>query len=158
MTLGDTGRDEALAAEPELALQTMGDVLLSPTRIYARRMLEARRALRAAGLDMRGMAHITGGGLPGNVPRALPDGLGARLDPALWLMPSAMTLIAALGGLEGEEVRATFNGGLGFVVVVPPAAAAPLQEALPEAILAGEVVEAAELGRRYAEAPLRVAV
>jgi phosphoribosylformylglycinamidine cyclo-ligase len=157
MTLGDAGRDAALAAEPQLALQTVGDVLLAPTRIYARRLLDARRALRAAGHDIRGMAHITGGGLPGNVPRALPPELGARLDPARWALPSVMLLVAALGGLEGQEVRATFNGGLGFVVVVPPKAAATLQAALPEAILAGEVVMAAEIGGRYAEGPLGVA-
>ena len=79
MTLGDGGRDAALAAEPELALQSVGDVLLAPTRIYARRILDARRALRAAGHDLRGVAHITGGGLPGNAPRAVPD--GARRPP-----------------------------------------------------------------------------
>ena len=157
MTLGDAGRDAALAAEPELALQTVGEVLLTPTRIYARRLLEARRALRSAGHDIRGLAHVTGGGLPGNVPRALPADLGARLDPGLWPVPSVLTVVAALGGLEGEEVRATFNGGLGMIVVVAAAAAGSLQAALPEAVLAGEVVPASELGRRYAEGPLRVA-
>jgi phosphoribosylformylglycinamidine cyclo-ligase len=157
MTLGDHGRDAALTVEPELGLQTVGEVLLAPTRIYALRLLETRRALRAAGHDLRGIAHITGGGLPGNVPRALPRELGARLDPGRWPIPSVMTLIAALGGLDGEEVRATFNGGIGMIVVVGPGAAAALESALPEAILAGEVVPAAELGRRYVEAPLRVA-
>jgi phosphoribosylformylglycinamidine cyclo-ligase len=157
MSLGDAGRDAALAAEPELAMQSVGDVLLAPTRIYARRVLDARRALRAAGHDLRGVAHITGGGLPGNVPRALPPELGARLDPLRWTMPSAMWLIAALGGLEEPETRATFNGGLGMVVVVDPAAAAPLRAALPEAILAGEVVPADTLGARYAEGPLQAA-
>jgi phosphoribosylaminoimidazole (AIR) synthetase len=68
-----------------------------------------------------------------------------------------MALVAALGGLEGEEVRATFNGGLGFVVVVSSDAESTLRAALPEAVLAGEVVPAVELGRRYVEAPLRVA-
>jgi phosphoribosylformylglycinamidine cyclo-ligase len=156
-SLGDAGRDAALALEPELALQSMGDVLLAPTRIYALRLLEARRALRATGHDIRGMAHVTGGGLPGNVPRALPTDLGARLDPSRWPLPSVMTLIAALGGLEGEEVRATFNGGLGFILIVAPEAAGTLRAALPEAILAGEVVPAADLGRRYVEGPLKVA-
>jgi phosphoribosylformylglycinamidine cyclo-ligase len=157
MTLGDAGRDESLAAEPEHAMQTVGDVLLTPTRIYARRLLDARRSVRAAGWDVRGMAHITGGGLPGNVPRALPEDLGARLDPGLWRAPSPIALIAALGGLEGEETRATFNGGIGMVIVVPLGAAGALQVALPEAILVGEAVPVAELGRRYREAPLRVA-
>ena len=158
MTLGDHGRDAALAVEPQLALQTVGEVLLAPTRIYALRLLRARRALRAAGHDIRGMAHVTGGGLPGNVPRALPADLAARIDPERWRLPSVMALIAALGGLEGDEVRATFNGGLGFVVVVAPEADATLRAALPEAVLAGEVLPAEELGRRYAEGPLRVAV
>ncbi len=158
MTLGDARRDEALGAEPEQALQTVGDVLLTPTHIYSLRLLEARRAVRAAGHDIRGLAHITGGGLPGNVPRALPEALGARLDPDAWRVPSAITLVAALGGLEGEEARATFNGGLGMVIVVDPGAAGVLEAALPEAVLVGEVVPASELGRRYVEGPLRVAV
>jgi phosphoribosylformylglycinamidine cyclo-ligase len=157
MTLGDAGRDAALEVEPELALQTVGDVLLAPTRIYARRLLDARRALRAAGHDVRGMAHITGGGLPGNVPRAVPSDMAARVDPARWSMPSVMRVIAALGGLEDEEVRATFNGGIGMVVIVEPGVAAALEAALPEAVLMGEVVPVGEAGRRYVEAPLTVA-
>ena len=158
MTLGDGGRDAALAAEPELALRSVGDVLLAPTRIYARRILAARRALRAAGHDLRGVAHITGGGLPGNAPRAVSADLGVRLDPMRWTMPSAMWLIGALGGLEETEIRATFNGGLGMVVVVAPAAAEPLRRALPEAALVGEVVPAATLAGRYAEGPLSAPV
>jgi phosphoribosylformylglycinamidine cyclo-ligase len=156
MTLGDSGRDAALAAEPELALVSVGDVLLTPTRIYARRLLDTRRALRGQGHDFHGLAHVTGGGLPGNVPRALPADLGARVDPLRWPMPSAMWLMAALGGLEEPEVRATFNGGLGMIAVVEPGAAAALREALPEAMLVGEVAPVAELGARYLEAPLTV--
>ena len=160
MTLGDAGRDAALAAEPEHALQTIGEVLLTPTRIYARRLLDARQQLRAGGHDIRGLAHITGGGLPGNAARALPEGLAARVDPQRWRMPAVMTLLAALGGLADEEVRATFNGGIGMVVIVHPDAAAVLAAALPDAILVGEVmpVAADQQARRYVEAPLRVAV
>jgi phosphoribosylformylglycinamidine cyclo-ligase len=157
MTLGDAGRDAALAAEPGVVMQGVGEVLLAPTRIYARRVLGARRDLRAAGFDLRGVAHITGGGLHGNVPRALPGDLGARLDPARWDMPSAIALMAALGGLDEAETRATFNGGLGMVIVVEPAAAPTLAAALPEALLVGEVVAASELGARYVEGPLRTA-
>jgi phosphoribosylformylglycinamidine cyclo-ligase len=154
LTLGDAGRDAALAAEPGLALQTIGEVLLAPTRIYARMLLAARRAVRVAGHDIRGLAHITGGGLPGNVPRALPPELGARLDPARWRMPSVMSLLGALGGLEEAEIRATFNGGLGMIVVVPPEAADALAEALPDALLVGDVAPASRLGARYVEGPL----
>ena len=157
MTLGDAGRDAALAAEPELALQTMGDVLLAPTRIYALTVLAARRALRAAGHDIRGLAHITGGGLPGNVPRALPPELAARLDPKRWPMPSVMWLMGALGGLEEAEVRGTFNGGLGMILVAAPDARDAVAAALPDSIIVGEVAPVARLGARYVEGLLRSA-
>ena len=81
-SLGDAEADAAVAAAPNEAMATLGEVLLTPTRIYARAVLAARAELRAAGHDIHGIAHITGGGLPGNVPRALPDGLAARLDPS----------------------------------------------------------------------------
>jgi phosphoribosylformylglycinamidine cyclo-ligase len=157
LTLGDAGRDAAVADEPDHAFASVGDVLLTPTRIYARRVLEIRAALRAAGHDLRGAAHITGGGLAGNVQRALPPSLGARLDPTRWIMPSVMWLMGAWGALEEPELRATFNGGLGMVLVVADAALDALRAAAPEAVLVGEVVETAELGARYAEGPLEAA-
>jgi phosphoribosylformylglycinamidine cyclo-ligase len=153
-TLGDAGRDAALVAEPEHALASLGDVLLTPTRIYAKQLLASRRALRAAGHDLHGLAHVTGGGLAGNVPRAMAQELGARLDPGRWPMPSVLSLVAALGGLEATEVRATFNGGLGMIAVVDPAAADDLRAALPDAILVGEILPASDLGARYVEGPL----
>jgi phosphoribosylformylglycinamidine cyclo-ligase len=125
-----------------------------PTRIYARPILRARAALRAAGHDLRGVAHITGGGLPGNAVRAVPADLGVRLDPMRWTMPSAMWLVGALGGLEEPEIRATFNGGLGMLVVVAPGAAGALRDALPDAVLVGEVLPVATLGGRYVGGPL----
>ena len=91
--LGDAAADAALAAEPHLAMATLGEVLLTPTRIYALDVLAIRAALEADGTELRGIAHITGGGLPGNVPRALPAALGARLDPSRWPMPSVMRLL-----------------------------------------------------------------
>jgi len=151
-SLGDAGRDAALVAEPEVALATLGDVLLAPTRIYARSVLDARAALRTAGYDLRGIAHITGGGLPGNVPRALPGGLGARVDPARWTMPSVIRLLGALGGIDDVELRATFNGGIGMILVVPPEAAEAAARALPGAVAIGIVAPVDELGARYVEA------
>jgi phosphoribosylformylglycinamidine cyclo-ligase len=153
LSLGDPVRDELLSAEPARAMATVGAVLLEPTRIYARHVLAARAALRAAGHDLRGVAHITGGGLPGNVPRALPAGLGARLDPARWPMPSVMRLLGALGGIDDVELRATFNGGIGMVLVVAPEAVEVAELALPEAVAIGIVAPVDELGGRYAEAP-----
>jgi len=151
-SLGDAGRDAALAAEPAHALATVGEVLLTPTRIYAREVLAARDALAAAGQPLRGVAHVTGGGLPGNVPRALPPGLGARVHPARWRMPSVMAVFGALGGLEGPELRATFNGGIGMILVVPPGGVEIALGVLPDALVIGEAVDLGDLGARYVEA------
>ena len=99
--LGDAP-SAGLGLEPELAGTTLGDVLLTPTRIYARDLLGIRADLEAAGHEVRGMAHVTGGGLPGNVPRALPEHLGARLDPATWPMPSIMRRAGCPGRHRGR--------------------------------------------------------
>lgn len=159
-TLGDAEAERAVEREPEHALATLGEVLLTPTRIYARAVLRLRDTLDAAGNPLRGVAHVTGGGLPGNVPRAIPAALGARLDPARWPLPPVMRLLGALGGLEDVELRATFNGGIGMVAVMAPDAVDVARRELTAAglpsWLVGEVVEADSLGgRRYVEAPLR---
>jgi phosphoribosylformylglycinamidine cyclo-ligase len=158
-TLGDAVSDALLVAAPHEAMATVGEVLLTPTRIYARAVLAARAALFAEGGDLHGLAHITGGGLPGNVPRALPDGLAARLDPSRWRMPSVIRLFGALGGLDDDELRATFNGGLGMIAVVAPSAAATAIAGLEAhgvtATIVGEVLEqVAGGGPRYVEGPL----
>ena len=157
-SLGDKERDAVVQAEPEHALATLGEVLLTPTRIYSRGILAARERLRADGHDVRGLAHITGGGLPGNVPRALPDGLGARLDPSRWPMPPVMHLLGALGGLADAARRATYNGGIGMTVVVAREAVPSAMDAFAaegvDPLLVGEVVPVDEPGRRYAEGPL----
>jgi phosphoribosylformylglycinamidine cyclo-ligase len=158
-SLGDRAADAAVAEAPNEAMATLGEVLLTPTRIYARAVLAARTAVRATGHDLGAIAHITGGGLPGNVPRGLPDGLAARLDPARWRMPSVMRLFGALGGLDDEELRATFNGGLGMTLVVPapaaPTAVATLVQWGMEAAVVGEVIRAEDArGVRYAEGEL----
>ena len=149
-----------LAAEPEGTGTgaRLGDVLLQPTRIYARTILELRASLEAAGHELRAVAHITGGGLPGNVPRVLPAGLAARLDPTSWPLPSVQRLFGALGGIDERELRATFNGGLGMVVVVAPEAVETALAALartgPPAWLVGRVVSmAAPDAVRYEEGP-----
>lgn len=111
--------------------------LLTPTRIYAR----AVAALRAA-VDVRALAHITGGGLPGNLPRVLPEGLGACLDAASWTLPPLFALIAREGPVAVDELRRTFNLGVGLCAVVPAAEAAAAIAALEGA---GEVAWA--LGR-----------
>jgi phosphoribosylformylglycinamidine cyclo-ligase len=159
LSLGDAATDAAMAAEPARALATLGEVLLEPSTIYTPLILGLRDALEAGGSELRGVAHITGGGLPGNVPRMLPPGLAARLDPARWPMPSVIRLVAALAGIDDEEARATFNGGLGMIVAVPrdavPLAIEAIQAAGVEAWLVGEVVEAATTApARYVEGAL----
>jgi phosphoribosylformylglycinamidine cyclo-ligase len=158
-SLGDAEAEAAVAFAPNEAMATLGEILLAPTRIYARSVLAARSALRTLDLDIHGIAHITGGGLPGNVPRAMPEALAARLDPSLWTMPSVMRLFGALGGMDDEELRATFNGGIGMVVAVPPTAVPPAVEVFRSqgitAAVVGEVVDAAGVGgMRYVEGPL----
>jgi phosphoribosylformylglycinamidine cyclo-ligase len=157
LTLGAEAAADAIQREPEHALATLGEVLLTPTTIYAGAILRVRAALRAVGHDLRGLAHITGGGLPGNVPRALPAHLAARLDPATWPLPSIVRLVGALGGLDDVELRATFNAGIGMVAVVAADAAPVLIDALRgESVAAwvvGEVIPADD-GARYVEGAL----
>ncbi len=89
------------------------DLLLEPTALY----LEPVRRLRAAA-DVRALAHITGGGIPGNLARVLPDGLGARIDPAAWERPEVFRWLDDQGVAEDEQ-RRVFNLGIGYCAVVP---------------------------------------
>jgi phosphoribosylformylglycinamidine cyclo-ligase len=145
----------ATPPEPETLPLSLGEVLLTPTRIYSKAILSLRGRLDAAGSELRGVSHITGGGLPGNVPRVLPDGLAARVNPVAWPMPSIMRLVGALGSLSGAELRSTFNGGLGMVAVVPSnavetALASLAEDGLP-AWPIGLVVAVDASGARYSE-------
>ena len=96
---------------------TLGDALMMPTRIYVTELL----ALHRAGL-LRAAAHITGGGLPGNLPRVLPDGLGATLQP--WALPPVFRWLAQQGGVTANEMLRVFNCGVGMALVVTDPAAA----------------------------------
>ncbi len=112
--------------------QTLAEALLEPTRIYVRAVL----ALHRAGL-LQGAAHITGGGLPGNLPRALPDGVGAVLNRASWPDPPVMAWLAQQGGVAPDEMLRVFNCGIGMALVVEDAAAATaLLEAAGETVFA----------------------
>src|SRR6185503_11102284 len=106
---------------------TVGEALLTPTKIYARAV---RALLDACGGAVKGLSHITGGGLPGNVPRVLPPGLGARLDLGSLARPAIFRVIAEGGPVEEEEMRRTFNLGVGLVAVGAPEAEAQAIEAL----------------------------
>jgi phosphoribosylformylglycinamidine cyclo-ligase len=122
--LGLTYGDEA----PFAPGRTLGEALLEPTRLYI------RSALAAAGTgQVRAVAHITGGGLPGNVPRVLPDGLGVSLNAGGWTLPPVFRWLMEAGEVAPAEMLRTFNCGVGLVLVVPPAAEADVRAALTRA-------------------------
>ena len=124
---------------PQLGGASVGEALLAPTRLYPRHV----QAVLAAGIDVHAMSHITGGGLPGNLPRVLPDGLGVRLPAAGWKRPAIVELIASK--VEEHELRRVFNLGIGFVFVVAADAAAATHQALraigEAPIDCGEIIE-----------------
>jgi phosphoribosylformylglycinamidine cyclo-ligase len=102
-----------------LSGKTLADELLTPTRIYVRPVLEARRF----GLEMHGMAHITGGGLPENLPRSLGPNQSIQIDPNAWTVPPIFNWLAETGAVDLVEMFNTFNMGIGFVLLVPPSQA-----------------------------------
>jgi len=117
---------------PFEAGKTLGQALLAPTRIYVKSCL---RALATGGVT--GIAHITGGGLPENLPRVLPDGLGAEIDCASWTPPGVFGWLQETGNVEWPEMARTFNLGVGMTVIAHPDGAQTVETALREA---GETV------------------
>ena len=103
----------------------LGEALLTPTRIYVRSCLQA---ISAGGV--KGLAHITGGGLLENIPRVLPDGLGAVLEAKAWPRSAVFPWLARHGGLDATEMSRTFNCGIGMVLVVDPAQSEPVSATL----------------------------
>jgi phosphoribosylformylglycinamidine cyclo-ligase len=114
---------------------TLGEALLAPHRSY---LNDVRRAQKAA--PLRGIAHITGGGIPGNVPRILPEGLGARIDRSAWTVPALFRLIQQRGGVDEEEMFRAFNMGIGIILAVAPADVDAARAQLREATVVGEVI------------------
>ncbi|MCL6517419.1 phosphoribosylformylglycinamidine cyclo-ligase [Alicyclobacillus sp.] len=119
---------------------TVADELLRPTRIYVRPVLD----LLWAGVPVKAMAHITGGGLVDNVPRCLPDGVSARIHAGSWPVPPVFTWLQAQAGVEFAAAARVWNMGIGFVLVVDPArvadATARLTAAGERVFVIGEVV------------------
>ncbi|MDA8195264.1 MAG: phosphoribosylformylglycinamidine cyclo-ligase [Thermaerobacter sp.] len=107
------------ARYPATGERTLGETLLTPTQIYVRPVM----ALWPAA-TVRAMAHITGGGLVENVGRTLPEGLGAQLEAARWRRPEIFDWFREIGEVACDEMYRTFNMGIGFTLVVPPAAVA----------------------------------
>ena len=114
---------------PELEGASVGEELLRPTRIYVKSVLDVTRRYRVKHV-VRAMAHITGGGLPGNVTRVLPEGMTVRIKRDSWQVPGIFKLIAAKGPVDPDEMLRVFNMGVGFVIVAAPAFARSIMSRL----------------------------
>ncbi|MGI5839664.1 MAG: phosphoribosylformylglycinamidine cyclo-ligase [bacterium] len=122
---------------PELD-KTLGDELLTPTKIYVRQLMELREKV-----TVRGIANITGGGFYENIPRILPAGTGAIIRRDAWSVPTVFRLVEKAGAVTEREMYGTLNMGIGMVVIVPPAEAAEAVRTLTalgeKAYIIGEV-------------------
>jgi phosphoribosylformylglycinamidine cyclo-ligase len=121
-----------------------GDTLLTPTRIYVRSVL----SVLGSGIPVRGMAHVTGGGIAGNLCRVIPEGLSARLERFRWVVPPVFPALQTLGGVAAEEMDLAFNMGLGFLLMVPRSDAERavdlVRRAGEEAQIVGQIVRGAD--------------
>lgn len=138
--LFDQGRLTVHSRLPELD-SSLGEVLLTPTRIYAKQILTLVQEC-----PIKGIAHITGGGITENLPRVFPSGVRARIDRSRWPVPPIFSVIGARGSVDREEMYRVFNMGIGLILVVPSGSAAAViarASALGEqAYLIGEIVPA----------------
>lgn len=112
------------------------DAVLLPHKAYVHEVA----ALRAGGVDVKGLAHITGGGFLDNVPRILPAGLAARIDRASWDVPPLFRRLVEWSGIDNTEAYRVWNMGVGMVAVVSADAVDAVQDALPDAVVMGELV------------------
>jgi phosphoribosylformylglycinamidine cyclo-ligase len=125
---------------------SVGEALITPTRLYARHV----RAVLDAGVDVKAMCHVTGGGLAGNLPRVLPEGLGVRVRGS-WKRPPIFDLLASK--VEEEELRRVFNLGVGFIFVVSAENVDAVKGAIGE-----ECIDLGEVERVPAETPFEARV
>ncbi len=125
------------SATPAGLARPLGDTLIEPTRIYVKDVL----ALKSK-VQLKGLAHITGSGIPGNLPRCFPDGLRAVVSEKSWQRPPIFDLLQKLGSVERKEMFDTFNMGLGMIAVLAPGEVRPAIE-----LLKSRGIEAWEVGR-----------
>ena len=111
----ETGGWNFASAAPFAPGQSLAEALLTPTRLYVK---SALAAIAAGGI--KGLAHITGGGISGNLPRVLPQWLDAEIDPAAWKLPAVFGWLVQEAGLPDDEMLRTFNCGMGLIAVVEP--------------------------------------
>lgn len=115
--------------------QTVGEAMLTPTRIYVPDILPLLDKV-----EVKGMCHITGGGLLENLPRVYAKNLAAEIDAAAWRRPAIFDLIQRLGGIETSEMYRVFNMGIGYVVIVSADDAAAVRQQCPDALVIGRMV------------------
>lgn len=125
-----------LAPHPALNGISTGNALLAVHRCY----LPQISALQTAGITLHGLAHITGGGVPSNLPRILPAGLGAKIWRGAWTEPPIFGLIQSAGNVSDAEMFDVFNMGLGMLMVLSSADAARTLNLLPEVVQVGEII------------------
>ncbi len=128
---------------PELG-RPLGELLLAPHRPYLREI----EALWAAGVKVKGMAHITGGGFLDNIPRILPPGVGVEIDRSAWRVPPIFRLIQARGRVDEMEMYRVFNMGVGLVVLIAPEQVSLARAALPETLVLGHAIPWDSTGSR----------
>jgi phosphoribosylformylglycinamidine cyclo-ligase len=140
-TLARTALDDLDWSEPldELGGLTIAGALLVPHRSY----LEPVKAWLDAGLDIRGLVHVTGGGLVDNPLRVLPPGILCRLCRDAWPVPPIFTLIQQHGGVTDAEMAHVFNLGLGMLALLPPSEAEKARRLVPEALVVGQTRQGA---------------
>ena len=130
------------APAPFMPKQSLGEAILTPTRIYVKACLAAIRETNA----VKGLAHITGGGFPDNIPRILPKGLGARIDLARVAVPAVFQWLASEGSIAESEMLRTFNCGIGMIVVASPEKADAVVKAFTRAgetvVMLGDITSA----------------
>jgi phosphoribosylformylglycinamidine cyclo-ligase len=128
---------------PFAPAQSLGEAILTPTRIYVKSCLAATRTTKA----VKGFAHLTGGGFPDNIPRVLPNRLGARIDLTRVTVPPVFKWLAREGGIAQNEMLRTFNCGIGMIVIASPKDAAAVTQAFTQAgeqaVTVGEVIAVA---------------
>jgi phosphoribosylformylglycinamidine cyclo-ligase len=131
---GDPAEERARLGRSYPGLEsTLGEALLAPHRCYY-------NELKPVFGRLKGIAHITGGGIPGNLPRILPEGLAARLRRGSWPVQPIFRLIQERGNVAEDEMYRTFNMGLGMIVVCAPEDVDTVREQVPEALVVGEVI------------------
>jgi phosphoribosylformylglycinamidine cyclo-ligase len=116
---------------PELG-QTLGQALLMPHHCYFNELKPLLPLIK-------GLAHITGGGFPGNIPRIMPAGVSARFDTSAWTVPPIFRLLERKGGIGHEEMYRVFNMGIGMVIIASAANAEKIAQQLPESKRIGEI-------------------